>query len=71
MRIVTYNINGIRAVLQKDFLSWASATKADVLCLQEVKAFTDQVDLSCFEKLGYEIYWHPAQRKGYSGVAIR
>ena len=50
MRIVTYNINGIRAVLQKDFLSWASATKADVLCLQEVKAFTDQVDLSCFEK---------------------
>lgn len=70
MRIVTYNINGIRAVLQKDFLSWTSATKADVLCLQEVKAFTDQVDLSGFEKLGYEIYWHPAQRKGYSGVAI-
>ncbi len=70
MKIITYNINGIRAVLKKDFLKWVQSTQADVLCLQEVKAHTDQVDLSVFENLGYEIFWHPAQRKGYSGVAL-
>lgn len=70
MKIITYNINGIRAVLQKDFLNWVKSTKADILCLQEVKATTDQVDLSALEDLGYHIYWHAAQRKGYSGVAI-
>lgn len=70
MKIITYNINGIRAALQKDFLGWVKASKTDVLCLQEVKANTDQVDLSSFEDLGYHIYWHAAQRKGYSGVAI-
>lgn len=70
MKIITYNINGIRAAFQKDFLGWVKSTKADILCLQEVKAHTDQVDLSNLEDLGYHIYWHAAQRKGYSGVAI-
>ncbi|GCC51059.1 exodeoxyribonuclease III [Chryseotalea sanaruensis] len=70
MKIITYNINGIRAAFQKDFLGWVKSTKADILCLQEVKANTDQVDLSALEDLGYHIYWHAAQRKGYSGVAI-
>lgn len=70
MKIITYNINGIRAAFQKDFLNWVKSTKADILCLQEVKANTDQVDLSALEDLGYHIYWHAAQRKGYSGVAI-
>jgi exodeoxyribonuclease-3 len=70
VKIITYNINGIRAAFQKDFLGWVKSTKADILCLQEVKANTDQVDLSALEDLGYHIYWHAAQRKGYSGVAI-
>ncbi len=70
MKILTYNINGIRAALEKDFLAWIKATQADVLCLQEVKANLDQVDLSPFQDLGYHIYWHSAQKKGYSGVAI-
>ncbi len=70
MKIITYNINGIRAAFQKDFLGWVKSTKADILCLQEVKANTHQVDLSALEDLGYHIYWHAAQRKGYSGVAI-
>lgn len=70
MKIITYNINGIRAALQKDFLAWVKSAKADILCLQEIKANTDQVDLSALEDLGYHIYWHAAQRKGYSGVAI-
>jgi len=70
MKIISYNINGIRAAIQKDFLHWTNATQADLICLQEVKANNDQVDLSVFEKLGYEIFWHPAQRKGYSGVAL-
>lgn len=70
MKIVSYNINGIRAALQKDFLSWARATKADILCLQEIKALKEQVDLTGFEDLGYDIHWHPAQKKGYSGVAL-
>lgn len=70
MKIITYNINGFRAALQKDFLNWASATQVDILCLQEIKATEEQVDLTSFQELGYEVFWHPAQRKGYSGVAI-
>jgi exodeoxyribonuclease-3 len=70
VKIITYNINGIRAALQKDFLAWVKSTKADILCLQEIKANTDQVDLRALEDLGYHIFWHAAQRKGYSGVAI-
>jgi exodeoxyribonuclease III len=70
MKIVSYNINGIRAVLKKDFTGWLQSVNADVICLQEVKALIDQVDLSVFENLGYEVFWHPAQRKGYSGVAV-
>ncbi|MCZ8353656.1 MAG: exodeoxyribonuclease III [Cyclobacteriaceae bacterium] len=70
MKIITYNINGIRAVLKKDFVAWCKAAKPDVLCLQEVKALESQVDLSAFQDLGYHIYWHAAERKGYSGVAV-
>lgn len=72
MKIITYNINGIRAALKKGLLSWVKASDPDVLCLQEVKAHKNQVigELSLFENLGYHIYWHEAERKGYSGVAI-
>jgi exodeoxyribonuclease III len=70
MKIVTYNINGIRAVLKKDFVGWVTSVKPEVLCLQEIKALAEQVDLSRFEELGYHVNWHPAEKKGYSGVAI-
>lgn len=70
MRIITYNVNGIRAAMTKGFADWLKASNPDVLCLQEIKATPDQVDTKPFEELGYEMYWHPAQKKGYSGVAI-
>lgn len=71
MKIITYNVNGIRAALKKEMASWLAATQADVLCLQEVKAEMHQVDLEVFRALGYgHIYWQPAAKKGYSGVAI-
>ncbi|MBL7932232.1 MAG: exodeoxyribonuclease III [Bacteroidia bacterium] len=70
MRIITYNVNGIRAAMNKGLMDWIEKAKPDVLCLQEIKANPEQVDLSQLENLGYYHYWHPAQKKGYSGVAI-
>ena len=71
MKIISYNVNGIRAALKKGFLEWLSAADPDVLCLQEIKANTDQLDLTLFEAAGYTYnYWYSAQKKGYSGVAI-
>ncbi|WP_424003258.1 exodeoxyribonuclease III [Maribacter sp. IgM3_T14_3] len=71
MKIVSYNVNGIRAALKKGFLDWLVAVSPDVVCLQEIKANVDQLDLSLFEEAGYKYnYWYSAQKKGYSGVAI-
>ena len=70
IKILSYNVNGIRAVLNKGFESWLQAANPDVLCLQETKALQEQVDTQVFEKLGYNHFWFSAQKKGYSGVAI-
>lgn len=70
MKIITYNVNGIRAAMNKGLVEWLKGANPDVLCLQEIKATPDQVDVSQFEVLGYHLYWYPAQKKGYSGVAI-
>jgi exodeoxyribonuclease-3 len=70
MRIVTYNVNGIRAAMGKGLIDWIKQTDPDVLCLQEVKATPEQVGVFELEELGYHHYWYPAQKKGYSGVAI-
>ncbi|HET8736911.1 MAG TPA: exodeoxyribonuclease III [Pricia sp.] len=71
MKIVSYNVNGIRAALRKGFLVWLQAVDPDVVCLQEIKAMEDQLELSLFEQAGYPYqYWFSAQKKGYSGVAI-
>lgn len=71
MKIVSYNVNGIRAALKKGFIEWLTATDPDVICLQEIKALKEQIDLSIFEAAGYHYhYWYSAQKKGYSGVAI-
>jgi len=70
LKIITYNVNGLRAAIRKGFWNWLEDTAPDILCLQEVKAFEDQVDLSPARALGYEWRWHAASRPGYSGVAI-
>jgi exodeoxyribonuclease-3 len=70
MRIVTYNVNGIRAAMGKGLIDWIKQTDPDVLCLQEVKATPEQAGVFELEELGYHHYWYPAQKKGYSGVAI-
>jgi exodeoxyribonuclease-3 len=70
MRIVTYNINGIRSAIKKGFLDWMKAENPDVICLQEIKAEKDNVDFAAIEALGYDTYWFSAEKKGYSGVAV-
>ena len=70
MKIITYNVNGIRAALRKDFDKWLKAANPDIVCLQETKALPDQFDISAFEDLGYHFFLFPAEKKGYSGVAL-
>ena len=66
MKLCSWNVNGIRAVLKKGFLDFLQEVDPDVLALQEVKAEREQVEL---ELPQYEIYWNSAERKGYSGTA--
>lgn len=70
MKIISYNVNGIRAAFTKDFLGWLNAASPDIICIQESKAGNDQIDIDSIEKIGYRSYWHSAQKKGYSGVGI-
>lgn len=70
MKIISYNVNGIRAALTKNFTEWLQSENPDVLCFQETKAQPDQIDTMIFAELGYTSYVHSAEKKGYSGVAI-
>jgi len=70
MKIISYNVNGIRAAMNKGLLDWLAEEQPDVLSLQETKANKDQVDTAAIEEMGYHHYWYSAQKKGYSGVAI-
>ena len=70
MRIISYNVNGIRAAIKKGFLDWLKTNPADVICLQETKAVKGDVDTKALNALGYHDYWFSAQKKGYSGVAV-
>lgn len=69
MKIITWNVNGIRAALGKNALDWAFAQKPDVLCLQEIKARPEQLTEKQRDFPGYQVVWNPAERPGYSGVA--
>jgi exodeoxyribonuclease-3 len=69
-RIISYNVNGIRAAIRKDFIDWLEASKTDILCLQEIKATEDQLEPKDLNALDYKKYWYPAEKKGYSGVSI-
>ena len=70
MRIISYNVNGIRSAIKKGFLDWLETAPADVVCLQEVKAQYSDIDIASIENLGYKTHWFCAQKKGYSGVGI-
>lgn len=70
MKIVTYNVNGLRAAAAKGLPQWLEQEKPDVVCLQETKLQPEQYPAEAFEALGYKAYLHSARKKGYSGVAI-
>ncbi len=70
MRIITYNVNGIRSAVKKGFADWLATNPADIVCLQEIKANKEDVPEKEINAAGYEIYSYSAQKKGYSGVAI-
>jgi exodeoxyribonuclease III len=70
MRIISYNVNGIRAALKKGLIEWLRTDPADVICLQETKATRDDIDVKQLEALGFEHHWFSAEKKGYSGVAV-
>lgn len=69
MKILSWNVNGIRSCRQKGLLEWMRSEAADVVCLQEVRAHREQVEGDLQGIPGYQAFWHPARRPGYSGVA--
>lgn len=69
MKITTWNINGIRAAMGKNILDWVSSYQPDVLCLQEIKAKEEQIEIDAIKGIGYEVVFNPAERPGYSGTA--
>lgn len=70
MKVITYNLNGIRAAIGKGFIDWVAASDADVICIQESKAQPEQIPTLEFEAIGYKTYFFSARKKGYSGVGI-
>ncbi|MFH1120843.1 MAG: exodeoxyribonuclease III [Bacteroidota bacterium] len=70
MKIITYNVNGVRSAIGKGLITWMMREKPDVLCLQETKAHPGQIPVEEFEALGYHCHWFSAEKKGYSGVGL-
>ena len=70
MKIVSYNLNGIRSAINKGLLDWLQTENPDVFCIQESKAQPEQIDTLAMQELGYHSYIHSAEKKGYSGVCI-
>lgn len=70
LKIISYNVNGIRSALNKGFAEWLKAENPDVICLQEIKVARKDFDAAPFEALGYHCYIFPAVKNGYSGVAV-
>lgn len=69
-RIISYNVNGIRAAVNKGFYEWIKEINTDILCVQEIKIQSEEVDKETYDDYGYNTYWHSAERKGYSGTAL-
>jgi exodeoxyribonuclease-3 len=70
LTLLSWNVNGIRAVYRKGFLPWLQAAAPDILCLQETKTMVSQLPAELAQPEGYHAYWHSAERKGYSGTAL-
>lgn len=70
MKVISYNVNGIRSAMSKGLVDYLALQNADVVCFQELKALPEQIDEAPLKALGYECYWFSAQKKGYSGVGI-
>jgi len=70
VRVITLNVNGIRSAARKGFFAWLSKQRADVVCLQEIKAQADQLTPEMLNPKGFKGYFHLAEKKGYSGVAL-
>jgi exodeoxyribonuclease III len=70
MKLVSWNVNGIRACGKSGFLKWFEEEKADIVCVQEIKATPEQLEESYRNPLKYHAYWNPAQKPGYSGTAV-
>ena len=70
MRIISYNVNGLRAAFKKGFIDWLKTNPADIICLQETKATKDDIDVKQLDALGFHHHWFSAHKKGYSGVAV-
>ncbi|OYP38869.1 exodeoxyribonuclease III [Rhodopirellula sp. MGV] len=70
MKLSSWNVNGIRAAMDKGFRAYVETEQPDVLCLQETKASADQVNTEWATELGYHLYWNSAEKKGYSGTSI-
>ncbi len=69
MKIITWNVNGLRAALKKGVLEWITEQSPDVMCLQETRVLPEQLTEEQKNVPGYEITWNPAEKKGYSGVS--
>ena len=70
MKIISYNLNGIRSAISKGLLEWLQTENPDVFCIQESKAQPEQIDVMAMQELGYHSYIHSAEKRGYSGVCI-
>jgi exodeoxyribonuclease-3 len=70
LTLLSWNVNGVRAIHRKGFLPWLQETAPDILCLQETKAMASQLPAELAQPEGYRAYWHSAERKGYSGTTL-
>jgi exodeoxyribonuclease III len=70
IRLLSWNVNGVRAALKKGFIDWLDETSPDIIGLQETKAHPEQLTAALLEPAGYHTYWNYPERKGYSGVAV-
>ena len=70
MKIISWNVNGVRAAHKKGLMDFLAESDADIFCIQETKAHLDQLDREIYAPAGYQSWWHSAERRGYSGTAI-
>ena len=70
MRVITFNLNGIRSADRKGFFAWMHRQRADIVCVQELKAQQDDLPRRLLAPRGWHAHFHPARKRGYSGVAV-